>query len=223
MAEGFTLDVISTDIWNGTCYGPCYDLPTVMTKCFRLGMSLEEVVAASTIAPAKAIGWGGRIGTLGVGRGADIAVLRLEDCDISLEDCQSQLRRVTQRLVPKACWRDGAAVEVTAAESTSEFPNPETVERQSAYWSMLQCRDETPPTGAPESFSYQGSTQLKPTGAAGASGVSSSGAAGGGRDLLAWQCLPTEQWPGGPPVRVDAGGMSGCCPPIAAPVIVFDR
>ena len=78
-AEGFEIDVVSTDIWNGTCYGPCYDLPTVMTKCMYLGMSLEEVVTKATLAPAEAIGWSDRIGTLGLGRCADIAVLRLDE------------------------------------------------------------------------------------------------------------------------------------------------
>ena len=195
------------------------DFPTVMTKCLRLGMSLRDVVEASTLKPAQVIGWDDRIGTLGVGRCADIAVMRMVDVDIELEDCQSQLRRISQRLVPVACWRAGEAVEVTTAESSSPFPNPETVERQAEAWSLLHCRDEEPPPGASLAVrSNQGRTQLK---ASGAAGVRASGAAGGGGAAV-WQCLPTEQWPGGPPVRVDPAGMGGCCPPAAAPVIVFD-
>ena len=190
-----------------------------MTKCLRLGMSLRDVVEASTLKPAQVIGWEDRIGTLGVGRCADIAVMRLADVDIELEDCQSQLRRISQRLVPVACWRAGEAVEVTTAESTSPFPNPETVERQAEAWSLLHCRDEQPPPGASFAVrSNQGRTQLKASGAAMASGAAAS--AGG---PAVWQCLPTEQWPGGPPVRVDPAGMGGCCPPAAAPVIVFDK
>ena len=38
-------------------------------------------------------------------------------------------RERRERLVPVACWRAGEAVEVTTAESSSPFPNPETVER----------------------------------------------------------------------------------------------
>ena len=221
MKEGFGLDVISTDIWNGTCYGPCYDLPTVMTKCLRLGMSLYEVVKASTITPARTIKWDDRIGTLGVGRCADIAVMRLADCDMELEDCQSQLRRIRQRLVPVACWRAGSAVqEVTTAEHTSSFPNPDTIERQAEFWPLLHCRDAFPPAGAsPDGpHSMQGRTRLGQSGAAGGA-VRLSGASGS----TVWQCLPTEQWPGGPAVRIDPAGMGGCCPPAAAPVIVFDR
>ena len=37
-------------------------------------MSIEAVIEAATIVPATAIGWADRIGTLGVGRCADIAV-----------------------------------------------------------------------------------------------------------------------------------------------------
>ena len=56
------------------------------------------------------------VGTLGVGREADIAVLEMRAVDIEMEDCQSQLRRVTQRLLPAACWRAGARVAVTTPE-----------------------------------------------------------------------------------------------------------
>ena len=45
-------------------------------------------------------------------RCADIAVLELAAVDLQLEDCQSQRRRVRQRLLP-ACWRAGARVAVT--------------------------------------------------------------------------------------------------------------
>jgi dihydroorotase len=35
MSEGFNLDVISTDIWNGTCYGPCCEY----SECLQLSQS----------------------------------------------------------------------------------------------------------------------------------------------------------------------------------------
>jgi hypothetical protein len=78
-AEGFWPDVISTDLHTGGAEGPTYDLPTTMTRFLHLGMSLSQVVAASTAAPAAAIGWADRIGSLGVGRAADITVLHLEE------------------------------------------------------------------------------------------------------------------------------------------------
>ena len=54
-----------------------------------LGLGLgAEVIRASTSTPATAIGWGDRIGTLGLGRTADVTVLRAEDLEkpLPLED-----------------------------------------------------------------------------------------------------------------------------------------
>ena len=39
-AEGLRPTTISTDIWTSTNVGPCYDLPTCMTKMLAVGMSL---------------------------------------------------------------------------------------------------------------------------------------------------------------------------------------
>jgi dihydroorotase len=138
--EGFWPDTISTDIHSGTCEGPAYDMPTVMTRLLHVGMPLNEVIARSTIEPAKCIGWQDRIGTLGVGREADIAVFSVEDVDMALEDCQSQLRRIRRRIVPQAVWRAGVAHSITHPK---RFPNPETIQAQQAWWRQLQIHDES--------------------------------------------------------------------------------
>ena len=91
--EGFWPDILSTDIHRDSRHGPCYDLPTVITKWLMVGMPLVECIAKTTCRPAEAIGWGDRIGTLGVGRVADIACFEMVDVNVMLEDCQSQLRR----------------------------------------------------------------------------------------------------------------------------------
>jgi len=137
--ERFWPDTISTDLHSGTCEGPAYDMPTVMSRLLHLGMPLREVIARSTCAPAKAIGWEDRAGTLGVGREADISVFSLQAVEIDLEDCQSQLRRIHQRLVPQAVWRAGVAYPITHPQ---RFPNPETVQAQRAWWPQLQIRDD---------------------------------------------------------------------------------
>jgi len=137
--EGFWPDTISTDIHSGTCEGPAYDMPTVMTRLLHVGMPLTEVVARSTFEPAKAIGWDDCVGTLGIGREADIAVFSVEAVDMVLEDCQSQLRKISQRLVPQAVWRAGVAHPITQPKC---FPNPETIQAQRGWWQQLQIRDE---------------------------------------------------------------------------------
>jgi dihydroorotase len=63
------------------------DLPTALSKLLAVGMSLEQVIAACTTNPARAIGWDDRIGRLQVGGVADVAVLELVDGPATLRDC----------------------------------------------------------------------------------------------------------------------------------------
>ena len=140
MAAGFVPDTISTDLHSLCDEGPAYDLTTVMTKMLSVGMSLEQVIAATTSNAAAAIGWGDRIGSLQVGREADVAILTLEAVDVELEDCQQQRRRVTERLRAIAVWRAGEQAAITAP---SEWPNPHAPDL--ATWRQLEIRDGEPP------------------------------------------------------------------------------
>jgi dihydroorotase len=137
-AEGFWPDIISTDMHTMTCEGPAYDMPTVLSRMLHLGMPLGEVIRCSTIAPAEAIGWGDRIGTLGVGREADIAALAFVDADMELEDCQSQMRRISRRLTARAVWRGGTPADIT---EPSCFPNQQRIEELREVWPRLLIRD----------------------------------------------------------------------------------
>src|SRR5215470_5426436 len=57
LQQGFTPDIISSDIHSYSANSPGKPfLPWVMSKFLNLGMSLEDVVALTTAAPAKAIG-----------------------------------------------------------------------------------------------------------------------------------------------------------------------
>ena len=137
-ADGFWPDIISTDLHTGTFEGPAYDMPTVLTRMLHLGMPLHEVIRCSTIAPAEAVGWSDRIGTLGVGREADVAVLAIDDVDMDLEDCQGQMRRISRRLVAQAVWRAGVSVDVTEPRC---FPNERRIEESRENWPQLVIRD----------------------------------------------------------------------------------
>ncbi len=140
--QGFWPDTTSTDLHSGTCEGPAYDLPTVMTKLLHLGLPLPEVVRSATSEPAKAVGWADRIGSLAVGREANVTVLSLDAIDLELEDCQSQMRRVRERLTPRAVWRSGVLGKIT---SPTQWPNPATIARQRKAWDHLEVRDPHPP------------------------------------------------------------------------------
>ena len=84
-------------LWATTSTGPAYDLPSVMTRMLRVGMPLADVVGAATAAPAAAIGWGDRAGSLKPGRCADVAVLELRPGRFELEDVNSQMRQCDVR------------------------------------------------------------------------------------------------------------------------------
>jgi dihydroorotase len=59
--------------------GPQSDMPNCISKMMALGMPFREAIARSTMAPAKAIRRFPELGTLGVGKEADIAVLADRD------------------------------------------------------------------------------------------------------------------------------------------------
>jgi dihydroorotase len=99
LAEGFSPDVISTDIHQLAVNGPCFDMPTTLSKFLALGMGLEDVVARATIAPARVLGLEGEIGTLKPGSLADIALFKLVDGDFTLYDVFMQPRQGKQLLV----------------------------------------------------------------------------------------------------------------------------
>jgi dihydroorotase (EC 3.5.2.3) len=58
----------------------------------HLGMKLEDAIARSTIAPARAIRRQDEIGTLGVGRAADVAVLQLQNGVFAFKDAGAKRR-----------------------------------------------------------------------------------------------------------------------------------
>lgn len=118
--EGFWPDIISSDLHAESIDGPAYDLLTVMTKMLHVGMPLIDVIKAVTMTPAAAIGRSDVIGSLSFGRAADITVLRIEDVDIDLEDCNAQLRKVKQRFLPVAVWKDGGRYKTSMP---NPFPN----------------------------------------------------------------------------------------------------
>ncbi len=111
---GFWPDTISTDIHQFNLHGPVYDMPTTMTKFLYLGMPLEQIIRASTSAPAAAMRLGDRLGALLPGRQADIVLLRRESGRFPLADVEGQTRIGSERLIAhKVCkrgqWSDCSA------------------------------------------------------------------------------------------------------------------
>lgn len=117
--QGLVPDVISSDLHLLAQGQPVVDLPTTMTKLLTLGMSLEQVIAACTVNPARAIGWDDRIGGLAVGRVADLAVLELTDAPVTLHDSVGATLEAPQRLEPRWTIRRGQVHPATGAPAAT--------------------------------------------------------------------------------------------------------
>ncbi|MGH2535597.1 MAG: amidohydrolase/deacetylase family metallohydrolase [Thermomicrobiales bacterium] len=107
--QGFFPDSISTDLHTGNLNGPVVDMLTTMNKVLNMGVSLEEVIARSTVAPAREIGHP-ELGTLSAGAEADVAVLALDEGDFSFVDCGRVRLDGRQRLRCALTLRAGEAV-----------------------------------------------------------------------------------------------------------------
>jgi dihydroorotase len=120
IAAGLAPDVISTDLHQMSHHGPAvmtndagssafirirdddtpkFDLSVALSKFMATGLSLEQVIEASTARPAELMGRGGEIGTLAPGARADVAVFELEHGSYEFRDIEGVARTGTQRLV----------------------------------------------------------------------------------------------------------------------------
>jgi dihydroorotase len=100
LAAGFVPDTISSDVHAMCINGPAWDLLRTMTKFLSLGLSLTEVVAATTVRAARALGRP-ELGHLGVGAVGDASVLALADLPTELEDVLGEVVSHPRRLVPR--------------------------------------------------------------------------------------------------------------------------
>ena len=106
--QGFLPDTISTDLtFTSATYGPVWDLLTTMSKLLHFGMSLDDIVARATAAPAKILGYQGTVGTLQPGANADLAVLELRAGNFDLTDSEGSTITAKRRLIAQMTLRDG--------------------------------------------------------------------------------------------------------------------
>ena len=109
LAAGFLPDVMSSDVHTLSINGPAFDQLVTMSKFLCLGMSLVEVIRASTTAPAAALGRTD-IGTLAIGAVGDATPLELAEGEFEYRDVQGETRKGRQQLktrglvVAGRCW-----------------------------------------------------------------------------------------------------------------------
>ena len=84
-----------------------FSLTIAMTELLTLGMTLEEIVATVTANPAVMVNMKDKIGSLQVGRDADVSVLEILNGRFKLSD-NSGVEVVTDKLIrPVFCLRGG--------------------------------------------------------------------------------------------------------------------
>jgi dihydroorotase len=109
--QDFRPNAVGTDLSNMTLCGPVYDLPTTMSKLLMLDFPLRDVIALATSQAAELIGKADELGSLAVGREADISVLRLEEREWTATDSQKQQRGANVYLEPVVTVRAGEMIE----------------------------------------------------------------------------------------------------------------
>src|SRR5215468_1251438 len=98
--QGLHPHCISTDLTVPGRLETVHSMTEIMTRFLGLGYTLAEVVTMCTENPARAIGAERRLGSLGVGRQADISVLELREGEWKVFDVLGATLRVKQAFVP---------------------------------------------------------------------------------------------------------------------------
>jgi dihydroorotase len=105
--QGLLPHCISTDLTVPGRIHTVHSMTEIMTRFLGLGFTLAQVVTMSTANPAQAIGASHRLGSLAVGRQADISVLELREGDWVVYDVLGERLRVTRAVVPFVTVKKG--------------------------------------------------------------------------------------------------------------------
>jgi dihydroorotase len=105
--QGLLPHCISTDLTVPGRLHTVHSMTEIMTRFLGLGFTLPQVVTMSTANPAKAIGAEHRLGSLAVGRQADISVLEIREGDWVVYDVLGASLRVSQAVVPSLTVKRG--------------------------------------------------------------------------------------------------------------------
>ena len=110
MADGFPPDTISTDLHQKSVRTGAPDMPNCISKMMLLGMPLAEAIHRSTVTPAESIKKFPEIGTLGEGKTADIAVLKMEQGIFAFKDAWGKKKMGSRRVRAVMTVREGEIV-----------------------------------------------------------------------------------------------------------------
>jgi dihydroorotase len=104
--QGFIPDSISTDLHASSMVGGMKDMTNVMSKFLNMGMTLEQVVRASTWHPARQIKRT-ELGNLSVGMTADVAVFSVQKGKFGFVDVYGGKLEGTQMITAEMTFKAG--------------------------------------------------------------------------------------------------------------------
>ncbi len=109
--QGLTPHCISTDLTIPGRANTVHSMVEIMARFLGMGFTLEQVVAMSTVNPARAIGEVNRLGSLAVGRQADISVLEVRDGRWVVYDTLRDSMKIDKTVVPVLTVKRGRVFE----------------------------------------------------------------------------------------------------------------
>jgi dihydroorotase len=109
--QGLLPHCISTDLTVPGRMRTVHSMTEMMTRFLGLGFTLEQVVSMCTANPAQAIGMAHRLGSLAVGRQADISVLDIHEGNWVVYDVLGASLQVDRAFVPVLTVKRGQVFE----------------------------------------------------------------------------------------------------------------
>ncbi len=109
--QGLTPHCISTDLTIPGRANTVHSMVEIMARFLGMGFTLEQVIAMSTVNPARAIGEVGRLGSLQIGRQADISVLEVRDGRWVVYDTLRDSMKIDKTVVPVLTVKRGRVFE----------------------------------------------------------------------------------------------------------------
>jgi dihydroorotase len=109
--QGLTPHCISTDLTIPGRANTVHSMVEIMARFLGMGFTLEQVIAMSTVNPARAIGEAGRLGSLQIGRQADISVLEVRDGRWVVYDTLRDSMKIDKTVVPVLTVKRGRVFE----------------------------------------------------------------------------------------------------------------
>ena len=109
--QGVLPHCISTDLTLPGREKTVHSMTEMMTRFLAMGFTFDQVVTMSTENPAKAVCVADRLGTLAVGKQADLSVLEIKDGDWMVYDILGDGRKSDKAVVPVMAIKKGEIYE----------------------------------------------------------------------------------------------------------------